>query len=312
VTQFENLDQGLREAREGVRRFDHLAGRRSAIAAQVREVSELIGQLEAELAKERHDVARLEGGFAGFVAGLVGSKQERLTKERAEAEAVHERLDGQRGRLAQLTGDLDRTDRELAETAGAHESYRRVLAEKERLLVELGDDRGARLMELATLLADALADLREYEEALQAGMTAGQAVDQMLSLLNKARGASTWDMLGGGAYTDAVERHHLKAADQTAWHAQRALDVFSRELANLGWVADPRMPEVDTRWFADVFFDNIITDALKHQRINRTRDAVAEMSQWVGEAVRTLTQRSGELHQRREGLLLERERLIAA
>jgi hypothetical protein len=270
VTQFENLDQGLREARERARRFDHLAGRRSAIAAQVREVSELIGQLEAELAKERHDVARLEGGFARFVAGLV------------------------------------------AETAGAHESHRRLLAEKERLLVELGDDRRARLVELSTLLADAQADLREYEEALQAGMTAGQVVGEMLSLLNKARRASAWDMLGGGAYTDAVERHHLKAADQTAWHAQRALDVFSRELADLGWVADPRLPEVDTRWFADVFFDNIITDALKHQRINRTRDAVAEMSQWVGEAVRTLTQRSVELQQRRGELLVERERLVAA
>lgn len=255
-------------------------------------------------------MARLEGGFAGFVAGLAGSKQERLTKERAEAEAVLERLDGQRGRLAELTGDLGRTDRELAETAGAHESYRRLLAEKERLLVELGDDRIARLMELSTSLADAQADLREHEEALQAGTAAGQAVGQMLSLLNKARGASTWDMLVGGAYTDAVERHYLMAADQTAWHAQRALDVFSRELADLGWAADPRLPEVDTRWFADVFFDNIITDALKHRRINRTRDAVAAMSRWIAETGQTLTARARELHQRHAELLQERERLI--
>ncbi|WP_336208420.1 hypothetical protein [Nonomuraea sp. LPB2021202275-12-8] len=307
----ENLDRGLREAREDVRRFDRLAGRRSAVAAQLREVSELIGRLEEQLAKERHDVARLEGGFAGFMAGLVGSKQERLTKERAEAEAAYERLDGQRGRLEELTGDLDRTDRELAETAGAHEVYRRLLADKERLLVELGDDRGPRLVELSTLLADTQADLREHEEASQAGATAGQAVGQMLSLLSSARGASTWDMLGGGAFADAVERQHLMAADQTAWHAQRALDVFSRELADLGWTVNPQLPEVDTRWFADVFFDNIITDALKHQRINGTRDAVAAMSHWIAETVQSLARRTTELRQRHAELLQERERLIA-
>ncbi|WP_049559121.1 hypothetical protein [Nonomuraea sp. SBT364] len=307
---FEDLDRRLRESREAVRRFDHLAARRSTVATQLREVAEAVARLEAELAEERRDVTRLEGGFTGFLAGLTGGRQERLTRERAEAEAAAERLDGQRRRLADLTADLQHTDRELSQLAGAGETHDHVLAEKERLLVRLADPRAQRLTELTTELADTEAGLREHEEAVRAGATAGRAVTEMLTLLDRARQASTWDLLGGGAHADAVERHHLKAADQVAWHAQRALDVYARELADVGWTATPRLPTVDTRWFADTFFDNIITDALKHQRINRTRDAVTAMSQWIDTSLHTLSQRKDDLAHRRTRLHHEREHLL--
>ncbi|MBT2230143.1 hypothetical protein [Nonomuraea sp. NEAU-A123] len=111
---------------------------------------------------------------------------------------------------------------------------------------------------------------------------------------------------------DAIEHGHLSRADQAAWHAQRALDVFSRELADVGWAADLQMPKVDTRWFVDSFFDNIITDALKHQRINKTRDAVASIYQWVAKTVEALTRRREQLEAQHRALLAEREQLIAS
>ncbi|MEU4571553.1 hypothetical protein ACBI99_42180 [Nonomuraea sp. ATR24] len=308
----EDLDRRLRETREAVRRFDQLAARRSTVNTQLREVTEAVTRLEAELKKEQRDVTRLEGGFSGFLAGLTGGKQERLTRERAEAQAAAERLDGQRHRLTDLTADLEATDRVLSHLAGAAEAYEQALADKESLLVNLADPRAQRLIDLATQLADTEADLREHDEAIQAGDTARRAVAEMLALLKHAHGASTFDMLGGGAFADAVEHHHLRAADQVAWHAQRALDVFSRELADIGWTATPRLPKVDTRWFADTFFDNIITDALKHQRINRTRNAVTAMSQWLGTSLHTLTVQRNDLAALHTQLLQEREHLLTA
>ncbi|MFG1942313.1 hypothetical protein [Nonomuraea sp. NPDC048826] len=308
---FEDLDHRLRETRERVRWFDHLAAQRTTLGRQIREVSDLVTELERQLDKERRDVERLEGGLGGFLAKLAGSREERLSKERAEAAVAGERLDGQRARLENLTADLAKTERDLAAMAGAHDDYQRLLSEKEQLLVERGDQRGRRLMELSGLLADTRADLREHEEAVHAGKEAAQWVRHVLALLENARGASTWDMLGGGAFADAVERHHLVSADQATWQAQQALDTLSRELADLGWVVAPRMPEVDTRWFADVFFDNILTDALKHQRINRTRTAVAEMSGWIDDTLGTLAKAQTDLTQRLATLTEEREHLIA-
>jgi hypothetical protein len=311
VSSLEDLDRKLLESRTQVRRFDHLAGQRKTMNGQIREVAELIAQLEIQLAKEQRDVARLEKGFGGFLAGLAGAKEEKLARERAEAEAAQERLYGQRRRLEGLTDDLEAADRELAALAGAHASYEALLADKERLLLEGGDERARRLAEVTGKLADSQADLREHTEAWEAGKAAVAATRHVVGLLDRARGASTWDMFGGGAFADLVEHGQLVKADQAAWHAQRALDVFSRELRDVGWIADLRLPKVDTRWFADAFFDNIITDAIKHQRISRTRDEVSSVFSWVESAVQALVSRHGVLTQQHARLLAEREQLIA-
>ncbi|WP_214321380.1 hypothetical protein [Nonomuraea sediminis] len=307
---FEDLDSDLLETRERVRRFDYLAGQRTAAGGQIREVAQLIGSLETQLAKEERDVTRLEKGFRGVLAGLVGAKEEHLARERAEAVAAAERLHGQRARVVSLQADLDGIERELASLAGAHDAYQRLLAEKERRLVQLGDPRGRELLDLTRKLADTESDLKEYGEAWQAGNAAGQALSQVLALLGGAQGASTWDLLGGGVISDAIEHDRLTQADQAAWHAQRALDVFARELADVGWAANPRLPKVDTRWFVDTFFDNIITDALKHQRINKTRNEVASTAQWASETTRALAAHRDQLTHHRATLHQQREHLL--
>ncbi|MEU7894604.1 hypothetical protein AB0B45_17315 [Nonomuraea sp. NPDC049152] len=311
MTDFAGIDEQLRVTRERVRRFDQLTRQRGAVTRQLGEVRQAVAELQTRLADEEGDVTRLETGFAGFLAKLVGSKEERLTQERAEVEAARQRLDGQRARVASLEGDLAGIDGEQARLGPVHEEYARLLAEKERLLIELADSRGRELAELAERLGDRTADLREHDEAHRAGVNAGRELAYVLDRLNSASGASRWDMLGGGYMADSVERTRLEEADQAAWQAQRKLDVFSRELADIGVAANPQLPEVDTRWFVDTFFDNIITDALKHQRINGTRDAVAQVAEWAGVTVAAIARRSAELAAERAALLARRDELLA-
>ncbi|ACZ84610.1 hypothetical protein [Streptosporangium roseum] len=311
VISFDSVDDDLRAARDRVRRLEQLTRQRQAVAVQLDEVGRLIGDLEAGLAKEERDVSRLEGGgFAAFLAGLAGSKEEKLARERAEAQALRQRLDGQRTRLGWLQADRAAVEDGLAEVAAAREEFAALLERKERSLVESADPRGRELAEIGRRLADTHADLREHEEAHLAGVAAGQAVGQVLRCLGGARGASTWDMLGGGGFADMVEHGHMRDADEAAWHAQRALDAFSRELADVGVHVNPQLPEVDTRWFADVFFDNIITDAIKHQRIARTGEAVTEVARWVSGTVDDLAARRGELARHRDSLAARREDVL--
>ncbi|GAA3121024.1 hypothetical protein [Streptosporangium carneum] len=309
---YDDIDDGLRAARERVRRLEQLTTRRQALAQQLDEVGQLLVDLEDRLAEEEQDVSKLEGGgFTAFLAGLVGSKEDRLARERAQAQALRQRLDGQRTRLQWLEADRVSVESGLAEVGAAREEFAALLERKERVLVESGDPRGGELTEIGQRLADTHADLREHEEAHEAGVAAGHAVDQVLRCLGSARGASRWDMLsGGGGFADMVEHGHLRNADEAAWHAQRALDVFSRELSDVGVRACLQLPEVDTRWFADMFFDNIVTDAIKHQRIARTGEAVAEIGQWVNGTVGNLGVRCGELAQRRDLLVARREEVL--
>ncbi|MFE3450578.1 hypothetical protein ACFXJ8_16765 [Nonomuraea sp. NPDC059194] len=311
MTDFAGIDEQLRVAKERVRRFDQLTRQRGAVTGQLGQVRQAVADLRARLADEEGDVTRLESGFAGFLAKLVGSKEERLTQERAEVEAARQRLDGQRARVASLEADLAGIDGELARLGPVHEEYARLLADKERLLIELADPRGQELADLAVRLGDRAADLREHDEAQRAGVAVGRELSYVLDRLNSASGASQWDVLGGGYMADAVERTRLEEADQAAWRAQRQLDVFSRELADIGIAGGPRLPEVDTRWFVDTFLDNIITDVLKHQQINETRDAVAQVAAWADATVAAIARRSGELSAERAALLARRDELLA-
>ncbi|MBB5782342.1 hypothetical protein [Nonomuraea jabiensis] len=305
-----DLDERLRAAAARMHRADRLRRQQAATVEQIKQAHHTLTGLEKDLSKEEADVTRLEGGLTALLARLVNQREERLERERAEAAAARQRLDGHRARLAQIEADAQAIEAELAVLATASEEYETLLAQKERQLLASGDARARELTELGAALDRVAAQLREQAEAYQAGQAALQALAKVLGYLGSAKGASTWDLLGGGLIADAVEHNRLRSADEAAWHAQRALDVFSRELADVGVSAHPRLPEVDTRWFVDTFFDNIITDVMKHQRIENTRAEVERTAQWVKGMGTQLRHRDAVLSEERARLLAKREELL--
>lgn len=291
-------------------RAEHVRHLRKITAQQIEVVRSTLEDLEFELAEEERDVARLEGGLSAVLARMLGNREERLERERAEAVVARERVDGHRARLAQLEADAAAAAAELAVLDPASREYAQLLAQKEQQLIRNGDPRARELADLGAALDRLSADVRECEEARQAGQGAHEALGVVLRFLDSARNASTFDVFGGGPLADAYEHDKLTSADKAAWHAQRALDVFARELADTGIAARPVMPKVDTRWFVDAFFDNIISDVLKHQRIEKTRAEVKKLAQWVRDTGAYLKARHAQLLAERAQLLTRREELL--
>jgi hypothetical protein len=112
-----------------------------------------------------------------------------------------------------------------------------------------------------------------------------------------------------GGFADLIEHGKLADAHDAAWHAQRKLDRFARELADIGMNVRPQLPPIDTSWFVDFFFDNIITDALKHQRIARSRDETARLARWIQHTLAQLDRERADLVAEDARLATERERL---
>lgn len=291
-------------------RAEHVRRLREATVQQIEGVRSTLEDLEFELAEEERDVARLEGGLSAVLARILGDREERLERERAEAVAARERVDGHRARLAQLEADATAAAAELAVLDPASREYARLLAEKEQQVIRSDDPRARELADLGSALDRLSADVRECEEARQAGQGAHEALGVVLRFLDSARNASTFDMFGGGLLADAYEHDKLTSADKAAWHAQRALDVFARELADTGIAVRLVMPKVDTRWFVDAFFDNIISDVLKHQRIEKTRTEVKKLSQWVRDTRAYLKAHHAQLVAERTRLLTRRKEIL--
>lgn len=83
--------------------------------------------------------------------------------------------------------------------------------------------------------------------------------------LAQAEDASTWDMFGGGAMMDMMERSALADAQRQADTA-RMLVMQARQLQPA--IQELRMLDMPQgNLMSDVLFDNIFTDALFHQKI---------------------------------------------
>ncbi|MFC4591859.1 hypothetical protein [Sphaerisporangium corydalis] len=301
----------MRDAAARTHRADHLRRLRKVTDEQIRGAQHALAGLELELTKEKKDVARLESGVSAMLARLLGVREEHLARERVEVAVARQRVDGHRARLARLEADARAAEAELAGLATAPAEYAGLLAEKERRLIGDGDPRSRELADIGAALDRVTAGELEHRQAHHAGQVAHNAIGGVLHYLDSALGASTWDVFGGGLIADSIEHDRLGSADQAAWGAQRALDVFSRELADVGISARARLPQIDTRWFADVFFDNIITDVIRHDRIERSRAEVVKTAGWVRNMNACVRDRHTALSAERARLLARREGLLS-
>lgn len=309
-----DIDEAIRDSYSRVRRQDQLTRRRHALDDLLQAVEERVGEHQRRFEVEQKEVERLErGGFAKLVADLAGGRETKLAKERVEAEAAWQKLEGERARAEHVKGQLETVRAELGALGDARDRYDYAIRRKSRDLADNGDPRGTELAELHEKFMSVDMDLREYTEAQQAGVDAGELLVQMHEHLGYAIGQSVTDTFGEfvSPFADYYKHQHLNAADELAWETQKALDLFGRELADIGVTASVKLPQVGTRWFADMFIDNIVSDWVRHRRIKQTLVEVDQITRWTASMVQWLQDRSRELTSSRDDLVSRRDELLA-
>ena len=243
--------------------------------SQCQQLRERVDQLRYQMEKEQYDVDRLEAGsLAAFFYGVVGKMDEKLDKERAEAYAARVKYDGAALELSALEEDLRRKEEELRSLAGCEERYRALLREKEEALKAAGGPLAWEILELEGRLAWLSQQLRELDEAIAAGETALDGADGVLSTLDSAMGWATWDVMGGGVFSDMAKYSRLDEAQRRVQTLQLQLDRFKTELADVTIQTDLQVSVGGFLQFADYFFDNLFTDWTVMNQISRSRDQV--------------------------------------
>jgi hypothetical protein len=273
-----------------------------------------IGELRGAHALEERDVQRLEGlSLTRVLAALRGSREDRLARERAEAEAAGYRVAEAVARLEALDREDEQLAARLDRLAPAEAEYTAALAGKERWLAGDGDDRAPALAALAEEAGRLADDLREVEEARDAAIAAGAALDRLARVLESASGWSTVDtFLGGGMLASAVKHNRLDSAARLAAQADRALVVLRDELAD---VPGMRHGDLSARvdgltQFVDIWFDNIFTDLAVGRRISDSRRNVAACRSRVVNLLTALDRRRERAEARLQAIAVERADLL--
>lgn len=287
-----DLNERLAIAKANFRQRDKLRSMLRSAQDSLANATSDRARLKELLAKEQADVDALEGiSITALFHAMLGSKEQRLEKERQELVAAKLKYDQAHHTANDLNEDVQRLQDALSPLEDADVRFENLLVEKEEYLAATENGTARKLAELSQQIADLKADEKELAEAAAAGNSALRSVEAIKGTLASASNWGALDMFGGGMLTTMAKHSKMNAAKNQARTAQRKLLRFQEELAD----ADHRLQvslQIDGfAKFADYFFDGLIADWVVQSKIKRAQNECSSTIAQVKTAIRQCQRR---------------------
>ena len=309
----QEIDRDIEHGRQKVERYRKLEVILKDLEEQLVRRREIEQAAREVLEKEQGDVEELERmSLVSFLATLQGNLEDRKAEERREAAMAKARYDAARWDLEDLDRRYRDAQQERRSLSGIEGEYQALLDEKEALLHSQGGVQSQKLGQLIQEQERTAGELREIQEAIQAGLAAQRALEEMSGDLSGAENWGIWDMVGGGMMATFAKHGCLDDAQDAAYEARRALSRFRTELAD---VSSDQVPDVELgefALFADYFFDGLFADLLVQSRIRDAQRQVDDILGRVEQLVARLRAERESLEGKQGQLDWERERLLTA
>lgn len=251
-----------------------------------------LAHLQEQLAKERADITALERlSLVGLFYSILGNKDQQLEKERREALMAQLKYDEARQSLALSEAEVEGLKVRMQRIHEAEEMLEAKLEIKLSLLL-LEPTPAAQALKLRHTQWQALKKQKlEISEALEAGKLYREILELLTRQLKSTQNWGTWDVLGGGMLSSYVKQQRLGDVRKTLSSLRHYELNFRRELADIKQSLDLDVELTGVEGFLDVFFDNLITDWIVQQRINRSLAGAQKAFSQVGQVLITLGSR---------------------
>lgn len=261
--------------------------------------------------KEERDVEQLERvSLSSVWASIRGSKEDDLDREKAEAWAARLKLQEAERQLEEIRMEISDREARVQADADCERQYEELLLEKERELRKKDPVLAAKLAEIEQRQLTLASQLRELQEAGDAGERALAQIDAAQSSLRDAEGWSTWDLVGGGLLTDMMKYSRMDEAQRLMEGVQSELRRYQAELADVAQAASFEMQPDGMLRMADYFFDNFFTDFLVRDRIQKSVCRMQEVGGQVAQMQEQLRRETEETRQKLAELEKEREAAV--
>ena len=270
-------------------------------------------ELEKKLHEEYSDIESLEKlTLKGIFHSILGDKQKQL--EGARQEYLQAAL-----KHNECKTNIETLQYEI-----------RILKQKSNLLKELEDElkrlqeirekelkiedspTGMKLRKLLAEIDDLIARSNRLGEIRNTGNVALKKLSMATLALQEAKNWGNWDrMHKRHRMSDYYKHGAIDDAKQFAFDAKRALIAFERELDEIGLDLNTQQLDISSlSSFLDIFFDNLITDWIFQQKINKTLTNVNLIIDDVKEVMNTLDGKQKELETELTRVLESKERLL--
>ncbi|TQR20310.1 hypothetical protein [Psychrobacillus vulpis] len=233
-----------------------------------------------ELKSEQKDVDNLDRfSFLNMIRTWTGKLDEIREKELSELAAVEAKFREVEKMVNDLEKDVSNNEKELLKEdwLNLERNWEQLIIEKEQWLFQNNEESAAKLEKLYEEKSLIATYIREVDEALRAGNNAKTALESALTMLDSAKGYSTWDtFFGGGLIATAVKHSKLNDSEDAIHAAQLELQRFQTELLDVQQIdVGTLVVERDSFvTFADYVFDDIFSAWTTHSKIHSSLERV--------------------------------------
>lgn len=259
--------------------LEQLQGKLKALEKKARAMEEALEDYADRYAKAKVYYRKMtreleeaeEETFSHFVRSVIGTQEKRVEKERQEQieartflDVAEKEIEEAKARYEELVDEVAKVEKELE-------------AERERLLREdatfeesVSEEKEKRIEWREVLI--------EVEEAYLAGKSLLKLIREALSQLDSADNWATWDIMGGGWFSDVIKYNRIDDAESSLVAIETAFDRYERELKDIAPQFQPSFQFFShTHRTIDVFFDNIFTNVSTKNRIQDNINEVVKL-----------------------------------
>lgn len=289
MEEYDRINSELQQLQSQIVEKQWIEKRLHDISTEIIYQKELVVQLKQQLDKEQNDVKNLEGlSLTGVFYSILGNKDQQLEKERREALMMQLKYDEARQSLVLKEADLQAIQKRIQQIEDAEKKLNTTLETKLSLLLSAPNAVAQKLKKQHEQWQALKKEKQEIGEALEAANAYMKLLGTLIKQLRSAKDWGTWDVLGGGMLSSYVKQQRLNEVRNTVNSLRHYESNFRRELSEV-WQSGALNVEVSSfEGMLDMFFDNLITDWIVQQRINRSLAGAQKAYEEVGSILSSL------------------------
>lgn len=258
--------------KEGVHQLNKLTEHEVQLAQLIKKQEKHILELEVKVDMEQEDVDKLmKMSLKYLFYTILRSKEEQLSKERREVLEATLRLQEAKMNLEDYKLELNAIKTKITELSAIPKEYDELMRRKEILLrTQPGQAHILEEMEIEISKQGILQ--KEIKEALREGKGVISLLTDASKSLEKAEDWGNWDLwLNGGMISTFIKHDHIDDARAFIHSANRQLERFHKELADLKQTIDIQV-DISGLWtLADYLLDGFIVDWIVQDKIENAQ-----------------------------------------
>lgn len=311
----QQLRESIRELEQIRKVQDYTVELRSRLKAEEKDLE----VMERMLTAEQMDVEALEReGLTTMFHKFLGDREQKLDKEREEYLRASLRFNELFKSVQLIRFELDLMLKKEQNLEAIQRRIESLIAFREEELIKL-DPATALVLKGINDQVDKLHKYeKEIDEASEAGTKALEFVQSTENYLHEAQVMGQRDMWGGhrryGYGTGQMKHQAIDQARDMAYQSKQALIRFGNEVKDVfkDQYLEFNMEVEEFGRFADVFFDNIITDYLIQQKISKSLTNVTATRMQVESILHHLQEQRSAIKDELDRLEGERRKVVVS